>query len=29
MARELEIEKKYKVNELPENLENFEHKIIE
>ncbi|MCI8290659.1 MAG: hypothetical protein HFJ25_00145 [Clostridia bacterium] len=29
MAKELEIEKKYKVKGLPKNLENFEHKTIE
>lgn len=29
MAKELEIEKKYKVKRLPENLSGFEHKTIE
>lgn len=29
MAKELEIEKKYRVKRLPENLDGFEHKIIE
>lgn len=29
MAKEFEIEKKYRVKRLPENLENFEHKTIE
>ena len=29
MAKEIEIEKKYKVKRLPENLEKYEHKTIE
>lgn len=29
MAKEMEIEKKYMVHRLPENLNNFEHKKIE
>lgn len=29
MDKELEIEKKYKVKRLPQNLDEFEHKIIE
>lgn len=29
MTKELEIEKKYRVKRLPENLDSFEHKVIE